>query len=147
MSLKAQKYLESLKKMNDRINRTIEQADALKASLLGSGIDYSKDHVQVSPEDRMSKIMSEYVDLNEYINASIDRYVDFKQRIIDQIGGLADPDQRDILLMIYVDFKSVNKVAARMGKSRRWVFHKKDKALNIFESQYLVKNNVQGTTS
>lgn len=54
--------LSKLKGIVKNINTLIEQNQALEFSLLGTGIDYSKDHVQSSPANAMELALSQVCD-------------------------------------------------------------------------------------
>lgn len=136
---KAKEYLYRLKKLNDAIERSLRRLEKIRADMFGmSGMDYSKDRVQVSPEDRLSDVMAEYVDLDAKINRMIDRYVDLKREVIQRIRGMERKTHREILFRKFVKFQSVREIAAAMKKSKSWIFEKQAEAIKDFKTQYLV---------
>lgn len=136
---RAKAYLLQLHTLNDRINQSIHKLESLREAMFaGPSLDYSKDRVQTMPEDKLSQQMAEYVDLERKINGLIDRYVDLRQSIIYQIGHMKDPMHIELLMMYYVEFKTSLDITEELHRSRRWLFQKKNEALNAFETQYLV---------
>lgn len=136
---KAKAYLYSLKDLNDEIDESLRMLENIRAEMFGmSGMDYSKDRVQVSPEDRLSAAMAEYVDLDAEINRMIDRYVDLKREVIRRIRGMENKAHREILFRKFVKFQSVREIAAAMKKSKSWIFEKQAEAIKAFKTQYLV---------
>lgn len=137
---KAKAYLYRLKTLNDAIERSLRRLEKIRADMFGmSGMDYSKDRVQVSPEDRLSATMAEYVDLDAKINRMIDRYVDLKREVMHRIRGMENKTHREILFRKFVKFQSVREIAAAMKKSESWIFEKQAEAIKNFKTQYFVE--------
>lgn len=137
---KAKAYLYRLKTLNDAIERSLRRLEKIRADMFGmSGMDYSKDRVQVSPEDRLSATMAEYVDLDAKINRMIDRYVDLKREVMHRIRGMESKTHREILFRKFVKFQSVREIAAAMKKSKSWIFEKQAEAIKNFKTQYFVE--------
>ena len=137
---KAKAYLYILKTLNDAIDRSMRRLEKIRAEMFGmSGMDYSKDRVQVSPEDRLSAAMAEYVDLDAEINRMIDGYVDLKREVYGRISGMENRTHREILFRRFINGQSVPFTAKLMKRSERWVYRKQSEALRAFETQYLVE--------
>ena len=137
---KAKAYLYRLKDLNDAIERSLRRLENIRAEMFGmSGMDNSKDRVQVSPEDRLSAAMAEYVDLDTKINRMIDRYVDLKREVMQRIRGMENETHREILIRRFVNFHSIPFTAKQMNITERWVLKKQAEALRAFETQYLVE--------
>lgn len=137
---KAKAYLYRLKTLNDAIDRSLRRLEKIRAEMFGvSGMDYSKDRVQVSPEDRLSAAMAEYVDLDAEINRMIDRYVDLKREVMQRIRGMENETHREILIRRFVNLHSIPFTAKKMNRPERWVYRKQSEALRAFETQYLVE--------
>lgn len=64
------KYLESIKKIDNEIRKQQLKHDALQSCLLPKAIAYDKDSVQTSPQDKMSEIASEVLDIERDWNNS-----------------------------------------------------------------------------
>lgn len=136
----AKSYLMQIKIQNDAIEKNLRKLEKIRSEMLGtSGLDYSRDRVQVSPKDRMSVLVAEYVDLDKRINDMIDQYVDHRRKVMDRIFGLENKVHRMILIRRFVMFQSIGETAESMKRPERWVCRKQNAALKAFEAQYLVE--------
>ena len=137
--LSAREYLKQLQEFDTNINQDLERLDDMKTSACSTGsIDYSAERVQTSPSgDSLCKAVTNYVALNDEINAEIDRFADAKKQIIKQIRGLHHVRYSQMLFKVYVQFKSIKVVADEMCISYQYarVIHKK--ALAMFEKTYM----------
>ena len=80
--------------------------------------------------------MTRYVSFDEQINAEIDRFVDAKNQIIDEIRGLHVNNYIQVLFKVYVQFKSIKVAASEMNMSYPYVREVHKKALAMFEETY-----------
>lgn len=140
MKMSAKQYLQQVRILDERIMKDIEQLEAMRSNATGQGaIRYDKDSVQSSPQDRLCSDVCDIVTFNEEINEEIDRFVDLKEHVIDQIKTLnAEQIQRDVLMKTYIEYKSNRQVASEIQKSGSHTFTIKAKALKNFEAQYMV---------
>ena len=136
--LTAKQYLEQLQTIDTKINQKIEQLDEMKASASSTGsIDYSRERVQTSLSgDKLGNDVTRYIDFNEQINADIDRFVDAKNQIIDEIHGLNVNNYIQVLFKVYVQYKSLRVAASEMKMSYQYVRDLHKKALIMFEEYY-----------
>lgn len=139
MKISAKQYLQQVRILHERIMKDIEQLEAMRSNATGQGaIRYDKDRVQSSPQDRLCSDVCDIVTFNEKINEKIDRFVDLKERVIDQIKALdAEQIQRDVLMKTYIEYKSNRQVASEIQKSGSHTFAIKAKALKNFEAKYM----------
>jgi hypothetical protein len=131
--------LQQLKKLNTLINQKIRELDDLRImSTSISSIDYSKDRVQTSPsgEAPFVKIINKMQTLNEEINVEIDKFVDKKHIIINQIQELHNPLYIDLLFKVYVEFKRYEVVAVEMNYTIRNIYIIHGKALQAFQNKH-----------
>ncbi len=137
-SLSAKKYLSQLAVIDECINQNLERLSEMKENASRSkGIDYSRERVQTSSAgDKLCIDVTQYVMLNEEINAEIDRFVEAKQRIIREIRGMHNVNYIQVLYKVYVQFKSIKVTAQEMKKSYRHVIRVHDDALKVFEKIY-----------
>ena len=140
MKISAKQYLQQVRILDEHIMKDIEQLEAMRSNATGQGaIRYDKDRVQSSPQDRLCSDVCDIVTFNEEINEKIDRFVDLKEHVIDQIKTLdAEQIQRDVLMKTYIEYKSNRQVASEIQKSGSHTFAIKAKALKNFETQYMV---------
>lgn len=135
----AKEYLQQLQRLDTVINQKIKEVRdlRLKAGSTGS-IDYSKERVQKSPsgDAPFVKLIGRVIDLEAEINAEIDRYVDEKHRIINEIQGLKNADYISLLFKRYVEFKKFEVIAVEMGFTYQYVLNMHGYALKDFETTY-----------
>ena len=135
--LTAKEYLEQLKSIDVRIQQNLERLEELKSSASGvRAITYDSDKVQVSPSDRLGSMVARYVDLDEKINKDIDKFVDVKNKVIEQIQGLSDPAHIQILFKVYVQYKTLKETAPEVGYSYGTTLLKHSEALAAFYVKY-----------
>ena len=136
--LSARVYLGQLALIDEQINQDLERLEELKQSARSTGsFDYSRERVQTSPiGDKLCSDVSRYVDLDNQINAEIDRFVNAKEQIIREIRELRNTDYVKVLYKVYVQYKSIKVAAQEIGKSCSHTSVIHNKALSAFEEQH-----------
>lgn len=137
--MKAKEYLQQLQRLDTVINQKIKEVHDLRLKSQSTGsIDYSKERVQTSPsgDAPFVKLIGRIIDLEAEINAEIDRYVDEKHRIINQIQGLKNSKYIEILYKHYVEFKRLEVVAVEMNFTYQYVVELHGYALKDFQTTY-----------
>ena len=133
-------FLEQSWRLNEEIDCKIEQLDVLNA-LAGkttstlAGMPHAPGHGGSKLEDIIVKI----VDLQEEINAEIDRLVDLKKEIGRMIALVEDKDQRLILELRYLCRKRWDEIKVRMNLSENTIFILHRKALHYLEKIFFEK--------
>lgn len=138
--MKAKEYLQQLQRLDTVINQKINELGDLRLQAQSTGgIDYSKERVQTSPsgDAPFVKPICRIIDLEAEINAEIDRFVDEKHKIINQIQGLKNSDYISLLFKRYVEFKSLEKICVEMNFSYDYIKHLHGYALQDFEDRIL----------
>lgn len=136
----AKEYLQQIRKSDIKINQLIKEVGDLRKSIVFiSGIDYSRDRVQSSPDSSTGamKTIERWYDLEHEIERRIDAYVDLKDRIIKQIHGLSKAEYCEILYMRYVQYMKLEEIAVAMNYSYNRIKHLHGTALQIFYNQFL----------
>jgi len=140
----AKEYLKQLELLNEMINQKISQVDELREMAMGGGmgIRYDKDPVQtsVSGDAGTNKIIK-YIDLENEVNADIDRYVDLKNKIINQIHGIKNVNHMKLLYKRYVEFKRLEVISVEMNFSYDHTRRLHGYALLDFERTYQMKKD------
>lgn len=134
--MKAKEYLQQLQRLDTMINQKIKELGDLRLmSQSGGGIDYSKERVQSSPsgDAPFVKPVLRMIELEQEINAEIDRFVDEKHEIINQIQALQNPKHIDILYKHYVEFKRLEIVAVEMNFTYQYIVELHGTALKEFQ--------------
>ena len=100
----AKEYLSQIRLLNLKIDQKMEEkADLMSRAMGNHSPVLSKDKVQSSISgDKMSNTINRYVDLEKEIDDLIDRYVDKRDMIINQIHQLDDPRYVELLQLKYV---------------------------------------------
>lgn len=138
--MKAKEYLQQLQRLDTVINQKIKEVQDLRLQAQGTGgLDYSKERVQSSPsgDAPFVKPICRIIDLEAEINAEIDKFVDEKHKIINQIQGLKNSDYISLLFKRYVEFKSLEKICVEMNFSYDYIKHLHGYALQDFEDRIL----------
>ena len=134
--MKAKEYLQQLQRLDTMINQKIKELGDLRLmSQSVGGIDYSKEPVQSSPsgDAPFVKPVLRMIELEQEINAEIDRFVDEKHEIINQIQALQNPKHIDILYKHYVEFKRLEIVAVEMNFTYQYIVELHGTALKEFQ--------------
>ncbi len=137
--MKAKEYLQQLKKLDIMINQKIKESEELKIKARSiKGVDYSKERVQSSPSTDASfvKAIEKITDLENEINCEIDKFVDRKHEIINQIQGLKNSKYIEILYKHYVESKRLEVVAVEMNFTYQYAVELHGCALKNFQTTY-----------
>ena len=138
--MKAKEYLRHLQRLDTMINQKIKELNDLHMiSQSTGGMDYSKERVQSSPTGDAPFVQSvlRIAELEKEINAEIDRFVDEKHTIINQIQALQNPRYIDILYKRYIEYKSLEQICVEMKFSYDHIRHLHGDALKEFGEKFL----------
>lgn len=131
----AKEYLRSIKYLDHAINAKQAELDRLKRDMCSiRGISYDKDKVQGGITDSM-KIVDKIIDLNNVINAEIDRLVDLKAEAHSKIEKVCNGKFISLLTDIYINGYTLEQVAERMDKSYETIRGWHGEALQIFRKE------------
>ena len=138
--MKATTYFAILRNTFERICKDLDRLNEMKERATSCGsFKYSDDPaVQRSmSEDKISKAVTEYVDFSNRLSDRIQKYQERRCQVINQISQLPDPLQRQVLMKVYVEFKTVQQTAAECERSESHLWTVKRNALKAFERQWL----------
>ena len=131
----AKEYLRSIRYLDNAINAKQAELDRLKRDMCSiRGISYDKDKVQGGITDSM-KIVDKIIDLNNVINAEIDRLVDLKAEAHRKIENVCNGKFISLLTDIYINGYTLEQVAERMDKSYETIRGWHGEALQIFRKE------------
>ena len=82
----------------------VELSDIKRQSRIISSIDYSRDKIQKSPENRIENTIVKLIDMENLINDKIDELVDLKTEIRSKIDCIPDETERLLLTYRYLCF-------------------------------------------
>ncbi len=137
--MKAKEYLQRLKKLDTIINQKIKEIDNLKDMCTSvSSFDYSMDKVQTSfnKDSSYVKIMDRICDLQDELNMDIDKFIDERHKIINQIQGLSKSKHIEMLFKRYVEYKNIDIIATEMRVSYTYAVELHGFALQEFRKTY-----------
>lgn len=136
----AKEYLQQLQRLDIMINHKAKELDTLRLQTQSiRSIDYSKERVQTSFSGDASfvKLMERITDLQAEINEEVDKYVDEKHKIINQIHSLQNVNYISILFKRYVEFKKFESIAIEMDFTYDHIRHLHGCALQDFQNKIL----------
>ena len=120
--MNAKQYLNQSYKLNELIEsnqQELADLNVLKTSI--SGIDYSKDKVQLSPSSDASfvKIVEKIVELENTIREDTERMLQLKLEIRNVINQVVDNEEKLLLKYRYLNFFSWEEICDKMNVSIR----------------------------
>ena len=131
----AKEYLRSIKYLDNAINAKQAELDRLRHNAESiRGVSYDGDKVQGGISDSM-KIVDKIIELDNVINAEIDRLVDLKAEAHTKIEKVCNEKFISLLTDIYINGFTLEQVAERMGKSYVTICEWHGQALNIFRKE------------
>ena len=131
----AKEYLKSIKYLDNAINAKQAELDRLKRDMCSiKGITYDGDKVQGGITDSM-KIVDKIIELNNVINAEIDRLVDLKADAHNKIEKVCNEKFISLLTDIYINGYTLEQVAERMDSSYSTVCRCHGDALQAFRKE------------
>lgn len=129
----AKKYLEQVRYIDKAIDSKLEQLYRLKDEATRA-TSYLNDMPRSSSPSlqHMEGVVVKIIDLERDINSSIDKLVDLKAEAMKAIGEMANPEERLILELRYLCYKSWSEIAYRLGCGESNVFKLHGRALKNF---------------
>lgn len=103
--------------------------DALQSCLLPQAIRYDSDHVQTSPEDRMSETAAEVIELEKQLRILNRKKIQQIAHISNEIAKLESDTEQMVLLGYYVGRLSGSRVAEIIHYSIPGVYKVKARAV------------------
>ena len=132
-------YLSQIKRLRVRIESMCSEKDELRRNMsVLSGIDYSQDRVQVSPDPgaTFERTVDKIEAMEQEIDRKISEYVDLRRKIIGQIDALPDAEYSELLYKHYAEFKSLAKISGEIHYCYEWLRKMHGKALTMFGEMY-----------
>ncbi len=131
----AKEYLRSIKYLDHAINAKQVELDRLKRDMCSiKGVTYDGDKVQGGIADSM-KIVDKIIDLNNVINAEIDKLVELKSDAHSKIEKVCNEKFISLLTDIYINGYTIEQVAEKADKTYMTICRWHGQALNIFRKE------------
>mgnify|MGYP001028919184 CR=1 FL=1 len=117
--MKAKEYLQQLQKLDIIIHQKLQELDELKKLQSIRAIDYTMEKVQSSRQNgaTFENVLIKIIDMENEINDEIDRFIDMKHNIINQIQSLESYIFIELLYKRYVEYKSLEMIGKEMEYS------------------------------
>lgn len=132
--MRAKAYLIEIGKLDRKIENKQMEIEHLRGLLESVTPRLKEVNVQSSLSgDKMGDTIAKIIELQEQINAEIDKYVDRKIEAMKLINQLADDDCINILIRRYINYEEWEDIAAALHYSRQWVDKKHGLALLEFQ--------------
>ena len=130
----AKEYLGQAYRLDQRINSKLEQILSLrelttKATATMSDMPGGGSRNVYKMQDIIGKI----VDLENEINADIDKLVDLKREMVAVIKAVTDPELQTLLELRYLCFKTWEQIAVDMQYSTRNIYKLHDTAIGAIK--------------
>ena len=137
--MNAKEYLSQAIWLDQMIDSKLEQLATLKSLAMKVTSSFTKEKICGGniEKSKMESIIVKVIDLENEINADIDRLVDLKKDIQDTINMMDDINQQLLLELRYLSGKGWDEIAASMGYDPRTVYRIHGKALKEFERMKL----------
>lgn len=128
--MNAKEYLGQAYRIDQRINSKLEQISSLRNLAIKATSTLS----DIPPSGsrnvhRMEDVIVKIIDMENEINADIDRLVDLKKDVASLIKSVSSPEQQTLLELRYLCFKSWEEIAVEMGYTIQHIYRIRDKAL------------------
>lgn len=131
----AKEYLKSIKYLDSAINAKQAELDRLKRDMCSiKGVTYDGDKVQGGITDSM-KIVDKIIELNNVINAEINKLVDLKAEAHAKIEKVCNEKFISLLTDIYINGYTLEQVAEKSDKTYMTICRWHGQALNIFRKE------------
>lgn len=134
----AEAYLNSVRELNVLLKMKELERSRLEADICSlSAIDYSKSKISGGEPADLSNKIARLDKLIRDVDAEWDKLIDRREEAKTILLAMTDEKQRQLLLLYYVRYASIDEVAEAMSLSRPQVFREKERAVRAFEPCYV----------
>ena len=132
--MKAKDYLSQAFRLDQRISSKLEQVACLRdLAMKATASTQARCVGGIEQHSPMENAFVKMIDLEEEINADIDRLVKLKREIMGVINSVEQPEYHLLLELRYLSYKTWEDIAERMNYSYRQVHRLHAQALNSLE--------------
>lgn len=137
--MNTKEYLSQAIWLDQMIDSKLEQLTTLKSLAMKVTSSFTKEKICGGNIEKsmMESTIVKVMDLENEINADIDRLIDLKKKIQDTINKMEDLNQQLLLELRYLNRKGWDEIALTMGYDPRTVYRIHGKALKTFEKMKL----------
>ena len=119
--MKAREFLRQVYKLDCMVANKLAEKRRWQEIAAGASPQGTSERVRSSGNpQRMADAIGRYIDIEREIDECVDRLVDAKREVLGVIEQL-NATEYDVLHKMYVQFLTLDEVAARKNKSYSWV--------------------------
>lgn len=133
--MKAKDYLKEISRYDSMIQRKLSEVQQLRYLAVSVSAPIGNDVVSTSKgSDRIGNIIAKIVDLENEINAEIDRFVDMKRERIALIEQIPNKLQYIIIYDHYIQYKSLVEIAEAENYTYQYIIETHGEALKTMQT-------------
>lgn len=138
----AKEYLRQLWQLDREINIKYQELEHLRASIGIRAMRQGDVVVSGETSDPVADTVTKIISMEEYINRKIDKLIDLRKKITDQIDGMESRTFRNILTCRYVLMQNWSQISETMGYAVQHCYRIHGRALQEFYRLYLKDERV-----
>ena len=128
-------YFQECLKLDNKVTEKQNQLDLIKASLT-SAVKIKDINVQTSGGNSHEERLAKLFELNDEINADVDKLVNYKLKLSLEVNQLEDDRYRMILSERYFQGKKFELIAVERDYDIRWIYKLHGQALQAFGDKF-----------
>ncbi|EKU92849.1 Uncharacterised protein [Alloiococcus otitis] len=128
-------YFQECLKLDNKVTEKQNQLDLIKASFT-SAVKMKDINVQTSGGNSHEERLAKLFELNDEINADVDKLVNYKLKLSLEVNQLEDDRYRMILSERYFQGKKFELIAVERDYDIRWIYKLHGQALQAFGDKF-----------
>lgn len=128
-------YFQECLKLDNKVTEKQNQLDLIKASFT-SAVKIKDINVQTSGGNSHEERLAKLFELNDEINADVDKLVNYKLKLSLEVNQLEDDRYRMILSERYFQGKKFELIAVERDYDIRWIYKLHGQALQAFGDKF-----------
>ena len=133
----AKEYLRQLWQLDREVNIKYQELEQLRSSIGIKAMNREDVVNSGQTSDPVAETVTRIIAMEEHINRKIDKLIDLRRKITDQIDGMESRTFRNILTCRYVLMQNWNQISETMGYDVRHCTRLHGRALQEFSRLYL----------
>lgn len=134
----AREYLEGIRRRDREIDHMQKEKDYLRNKMYSlRSVTAAGEKVQSSSDpDKIGTLVSKIDEQEHLIVKAIDQLADLRKEALSLICGLKDDLEKEILISMYLDYKTMCETADLLDRSINTIRHKRKIAIQSMENTY-----------
>lgn len=129
---RAKAFLRKVRELDHEVDAAMKQVDSYEASATRITSHYDHMASKVNGNSSENKIIN-LIDAREKCNRAIDCFVDYRDKCLNLIDRIPNPDLKKVLMFRYIDYLKWNEIKKKMQYSESQTFKLHSQALSEFE--------------